>query len=41
MSENKPKIIGNSVWIEPNVILGTNVTIGHCSCIGFRDEDYS
>ncbi len=41
MSENKPKIIGNGVWIDPRVAFGKNVTIGHGSCIGFPDEDES
>lgn len=31
--------IGSGIYVHPNVRIGKNVTIGHCSCIGFGDPD--
>lgn len=31
----KPKKIGEGIWINPKVVFGEGVTIGHASCIGY------
>lgn len=31
------KMFGENIYIHPAVKIGKNVTIGHCSCIGFGD----
>lgn len=41
MADNQPTIYGTGVWIDHRVKFGKNVTIGHCSCIGYPDEDES
>ena len=33
------KSIGNGIFVHEKVKIGKNVTIGHCSCIGFGDPD--
>lgn len=35
---NIPKQIGSGIWIDPRVNFGKNVTIGHCSCIGYPED---
>ena len=35
---NVPKKIGEGIWIDPNVNFGKNVTVGHCSCIGYPED---
>lgn len=32
------EIIGSGVYVHPNVKIGKNVKIGHCSCIGYGEE---
>jgi acetyltransferase-like isoleucine patch superfamily enzyme len=37
---NEPTLIGSGIWIDQKkVIFGKNVTIGHCSCIGYPEDD--
>ncbi|WP_456438560.1 hypothetical protein [Psychroserpens sp.] len=33
------KEIGTGIFVHENVKIGKNVTIGHCSCIGFGNSD--
>lgn len=33
------KEIGSGIFVHENVRIGKNVTIGHCSCIGFGDPE--
>ena len=35
---NNPKLIGSGIWYDPRVTFGKNVTIGHCSCIGYPED---
>lgn len=30
-----PNKIGNGIWINPKVVFGENVTVGHASCVGY------
>lgn len=38
MTNHKPRIIGEGVWINPKVSFGKNVTVGHGSCIGYPER---
>lgn len=33
------KEIGSGIYVHPNVQIGKDVTIGHCSCLGFGDPN--
>ena len=35
---SNPRQIGTGIWIDPRVCFGKNVTVGHCSCIGYPEE---
>ncbi|HZS74066.1 MAG TPA: DapH/DapD/GlmU-related protein [Candidatus Nitrosotalea sp.] len=35
---SKPNLIGTGQWIDSRVYFGENVTVGHCSCIGYPEE---
>lgn len=36
---NRFEEIGTGVFVHPNVKIGKNVKVGHCSCIGFGDPN--
>jgi serine acetyltransferase len=36
---NEYETIGTGIFVHDKVKIGKNVTIGHCSCIGFGDPD--
>lgn len=35
----QPTLIGTNIWINPKVVFGENVRIGHSSCIGFPTKE--
>lgn len=38
MSKHNLKFIGTGQWVNPKVSFGKNVSVGHCSCIGYPEK---
>lgn len=36
----KPGTFGNAAWLDPRVMFGKGVVVGHCSCIGAPEEGW-